>query len=305
MLFRSRLVFEVQIRPRGAPVPQGLKPYFLSAVPVRRAIIETGVVGDHVTEGESDEVAVGRSGSHLIERFHSATKTRKFGVGGVAGLGGLAGGLLPIGGALGFLTHRVPHRRSKSSPPPRSCAPTSYRLAGGLQSVAWSVANGSPWSSPTVARRPASEYPFLLEVLDATRNRLFRSITTSGLRLDAALEVLTAAAPEEVHVSIHHPEDAAEVERVAREVKSLEARGIRAGAVARPYWPPDPKNQGCITRGGSAPLGPDRLGFRGYGFTYLFIPERVSRSPGWLAERGPVRRLQWPPPRSPSVAFAG
>lgn len=96
-----RLVFDVQIRPRGTPVPRGLKPYFLSASPTRRAMVETGVVGDHLTEGESDEVAIGRSGAHLIEGFHSTTKTRSFGMGGVFGLGGLAGGFLPIGGGLG------------------------------------------------------------------------------------------------------------------------------------------------------------------------------------------------------------
>lgn len=64
-------------------------------LPRRRALIETGVVGDHLTEGESDEVAIGKSGSHLIEGFHSTTKTRKFGIGGGAGY--LIGGVLPIG----------------------------------------------------------------------------------------------------------------------------------------------------------------------------------------------------------------
>ncbi|WP_248354254.1 radical SAM protein [Anaeromyxobacter oryzae] len=73
------------------------------------------------------------------------------------------------------------------------------------------------------------EYPHLGAVLAATRGRLFRSITTSGLLLDTALGALAAAAPEKVHVSIHHPGDGAEVARAIRQVAALEARGIRGG----------------------------------------------------------------------------
>jgi hypothetical protein len=73
------------------------------------------------------------------------------------------------------------------------------------------------------------EYPHLLEVLAATRGRLFRSVTTSGLRLDEAFDGLVAVAPEKVHVSIHEPADGEEVRRAIRQVGALEARGIRAG----------------------------------------------------------------------------
>ena len=83
-----RMVLDVRITARDGPATPGLKPYFLSAAPTRRALIETGVVGDYLTEGESDEVAVGRSGSHLIEGFHSTTKTRKFGGGALAARAG-------------------------------------------------------------------------------------------------------------------------------------------------------------------------------------------------------------------------
>ncbi len=38
-------------------------------------------------------------------------------------------------------------------------------------------------------------------------------------RRDAALEALAATAPEKIHVSIHDPDDAAEVERVPPSVK--------------------------------------------------------------------------------------
>jgi hypothetical protein len=87
-----RMIFDIQIDANPASSNPGLKPYFLSAAPTRRAIIETGVVGDHITEGESDELAVARSGSQLIEGFHSSTKTRHFGVGGFGA--GLLGGVL-------------------------------------------------------------------------------------------------------------------------------------------------------------------------------------------------------------------
>jgi len=68
------------------------------------------------------------------------------------------------------------------------------------------------------------EYPHLLTVLAATRGLLFRSITTNGLLLDGALDALAAAAPEKVHVSVHQPEDAAEVARAG-------AAGPRRGEV--------------------------------------------------------------------------
>ena len=94
-----RLAFDVEITP-ATEAPRALKPYFLSASPTRRALVETGIVGDYATEGESDEVAIARSGAHLIEGFHSTTKTRKWGVGGLVGAGGLLGPV-PLGGVIG------------------------------------------------------------------------------------------------------------------------------------------------------------------------------------------------------------
>ena len=94
-----RMILEVEITRRGEAEPRGFKPYFLSAAPTRRAMVETGVVGDYFTEGESDEVAISRTGSHLIEGFHSTTKTRKFGVGAMGG--GIVGGFL-VGGSASY-----------------------------------------------------------------------------------------------------------------------------------------------------------------------------------------------------------
>lgn len=73
------------------------------------------------------------------------------------------------------------------------------------------------------------EYPPLLEVLEATRGRLFRSVTTSGLRLDERLDALVRAGPDKVHVSIHDPSDGHEVGRVIRQAGALAARGIPSG----------------------------------------------------------------------------
>lgn len=74
------------------------------------------------------------------------------------------------------------------------------------------------------------EYEGLFELLGRLRGVLFRSLTTNGLLLDAAmLERLAEAAPDKVHVSIHFPGSAREVERVIAQVQALEARGIRSG----------------------------------------------------------------------------
>lgn len=74
------------------------------------------------------------------------------------------------------------------------------------------------------------EYPPLFEVLDALRGTVFRSVTTNGLPLrGAGIDLLVEAAPDKVHVSIHHPEDAREVGRVLDAVAALQGRGIRSG----------------------------------------------------------------------------
>ncbi|MBZ0233404.1 MAG: radical SAM protein, partial [Deltaproteobacteria bacterium] len=74
------------------------------------------------------------------------------------------------------------------------------------------------------------EAPELLwPVLAALRGVVFRSFTTSGLDLDAALDDVVAAAPDKVHVSIHHPGARAEVERVIAQVTRLAHAGIASG----------------------------------------------------------------------------
>jgi MoaA/NifB/PqqE/SkfB family radical SAM enzyme len=73
------------------------------------------------------------------------------------------------------------------------------------------------------------QYPALLELLSATRGLLFRSLTTNGLLLDALLPELARAGLEKVHVSVHDPDDRAEVDRAARQAAALEECGIRGG----------------------------------------------------------------------------
>ena len=73
------------------------------------------------------------------------------------------------------------------------------------------------------------EFEGIFEVLERTAGTMFRSLTTNGLLLDAAFRALTRAAPDKVHVSIHFPGRAAEVERAARWVSRLRSASIRAG----------------------------------------------------------------------------
>lgn len=73
------------------------------------------------------------------------------------------------------------------------------------------------------------EYDGLCEVIAALRGVLWRSVTTSGDRLEERLDELAAAAPDKVHVSVHFAEDAQEVERAVARARALEARGIASG----------------------------------------------------------------------------
>lgn len=75
------------------------------------------------------------------------------------------------------------------------------------------------------------QYDGLHAVLRATEGHLARTLTTNGLPLRdvATLEALVAARPDKVHVSLHAPESAVEVERVRAQVTALAARGVRSG----------------------------------------------------------------------------
>jgi sulfatase maturation enzyme AslB (radical SAM superfamily) len=89
--------------------------------------------------------------------------------------------------------------------------------ANGLQAV--SLGGGEPL-----------EYPGVFEVFERLRGILFRSMTSNGLLLQGEiLEKLVKAAPDKVHLSIHFPQNATEVDRVIRQVHELAGYGIRSG----------------------------------------------------------------------------
>lgn len=94
----------------------------------------------------------------------------------------------------------------------RDCA------AHGVQAV--SFGGGEPLQSP-----------LLWPVLEALRGQLFRSFTTNGLPLlDATtFDRVRKARPDKVHLSIHFPGRAAEVQRVIEQVHNLTEAGIRSG----------------------------------------------------------------------------
>lgn len=74
------------------------------------------------------------------------------------------------------------------------------------------------------------QFSDLFDVLTRLKGTLFRSMTTNGLLLRGeVMERVIDAAPEKVHVSIHFPENPAEVDRVIRSVSLLQERGIRSG----------------------------------------------------------------------------
>jgi sulfatase maturation enzyme AslB (radical SAM superfamily) len=74
------------------------------------------------------------------------------------------------------------------------------------------------------------QYYGLFDILGRLDGILFRSLTTNGLPLHGqTLNRLVAARPDKVHVSIHFPSRAAEVERVIAQVTDLADRGVRSG----------------------------------------------------------------------------
>jgi hypothetical protein len=74
------------------------------------------------------------------------------------------------------------------------------------------------------------EWEPVFAVIERLRGVLFRSMTTNGLGLtESTLERLARVGPDKVHVSIHFPGHASEVERVIGNVMALTAIGLRAG----------------------------------------------------------------------------
>jgi MoaA/NifB/PqqE/SkfB family radical SAM enzyme len=130
------------------------------------------------------------------------------------------------------------------------------------------------------------QYPALFEVLERLRGVLFRSITTNGLGLaGTTLDRLVASAPEKVHVSVHFPDRAAEVERVIRQVVALADRGLRSGVnllVARSNLDAAARAAGALHASG---IGNDRI-------VYLPMRGRDTPTPDELAAVAGRARFQ-------------
>jgi hypothetical protein len=122
-------------------------------------------------------------------------------------------------------------------------------------------------------------------VLTALDGVLFRSMTTNGLLLERHLDALVTARPDKVHVSIHFPEDAREVERVISQVHLLHSRGIRSGINLLVERSKLTAATATAQRIAAADIAPDRV---------MFLPRRGSDtpSPRELAGVAGVRHFQ-------------
>ncbi|MBY0549788.1 MAG: radical SAM protein [Candidatus Obscuribacterales bacterium] len=73
------------------------------------------------------------------------------------------------------------------------------------------------------------QYEGIFDVLDSLRGKVFRSMTTNGLLLEANWDSLLQVRPDKVHVSIHFPDNKGEVEKVVQQVTELASAGIKSG----------------------------------------------------------------------------
>ena len=75
------------------------------------------------------------------------------------------------------------------------------------------------------------EYDGVFEVIDTLYPLCYLSVTSNGLPLenDAVWETLLKHKPDKIHITIHHPDNVEEVERVERMVKRIGNIGIKPG----------------------------------------------------------------------------
>jgi len=147
-------------------------------------------------------------------------------------------------------------------------------------------------------------FPGLCDLLHRTRGTVFRSLTTHGLQLEAHLERLVAAAPDKVHISIHHPDRSAEVQRVSRQVRALHRRGVRAGVNLLVRKSGVDAARECTSTLRSDGIGLDRI-------VFLPMRGRDTPTPRELAEVAGGRHFQsmtcllacGPSPRFASIAW--
>ena len=75
------------------------------------------------------------------------------------------------------------------------------------------------------------EYDGVFDVIDALYPQCYLSVTSNGLPLenDEVWERLVKHKPDKIHITIHHPDEAEEVDRVERLVKRIGSIGIKPG----------------------------------------------------------------------------
>ncbi|MGZ8253536.1 MAG: hypothetical protein ACXWVT_01690 [Burkholderiaceae bacterium] len=86
-----------------------IRPYFHAAAPLARRMVQTGVIGSDAYEGESDAVAVGKSGSQMTESLRSHSNTLS-----ASGSAGLSLGPVSLGGSVRNTTTDVSSQRAVS-----------------------------------------------------------------------------------------------------------------------------------------------------------------------------------------------
>lgn len=102
------LLLDLKVR-NGAGELGTIRPYFHAAAPLARRMVQTGVVGADAYEGESDGVAIGKSGSQMAESLRSHSDT----VSGSASAG-LDLGIVSFGGSVRSTTTDVTSERAVS-----------------------------------------------------------------------------------------------------------------------------------------------------------------------------------------------
>ena len=91
-------------------------------------------------------------------------------------------------------------------------------IAHGVKAV--SLGGGEPF-----------EYDGVFDVIDVLYPQCYLSVTSNGLPLenDEVWERLVKHKPDKIHITIHHPDEAEEVDRVERLVKRIGSIGIKPG----------------------------------------------------------------------------
>ena len=75
------------------------------------------------------------------------------------------------------------------------------------------------------------EYDGVFHVIDALYPKCYLSVTSNGLPLEKKLiwEMLKRHKPDKIHLTIHNPDNEAEVDRVERQVQRIASIGIKPG----------------------------------------------------------------------------